>query len=256
MKLSYNKFKCSKEYVEQFWLGLLEGDGTITVDKQRNTIRIRIVISILSSKENFEMLKLIQEVVGGRVIIERQNKYITWIASSKSDLIKAFCLLQKYPLITSRKQHQLNFALSCFSNPDLDNFIKNRNEKYNNFNSTRTFVDPNLIPYFYGWVSGFIEAEGSFSLRLRETGKINNCKFSICQNTDKYVLELIKKYFNCMHVITMDKTENFFKHYRISISGPSSRLELIKHFNEYPLLGSKKVSYINWINYFVLRGKL
>lgn len=61
---------------------------------------------------------------------------------------------------------------------------------------------------------------------------------------DKNILELIKIYFNCTHVITMDKTDNVVKHYRISIGGPSFRLELIKHFNEYPLLGSKRVSYI------------
>jgi hypothetical protein len=58
---------------------LLEGDGTITVDKPRKSgiLRIRIVISLINKEGNLQMLKLIQEVVGGRVIIERNNKYVT-----------------------------------------------------------------------------------------------------------------------------------------------------------------------------------
>lgn len=258
LNLSFNNFKYSIEYIEQFWVGLLEGDGTITVDKQKNCLRVRIVISLLNSKENFEMLTLITEIIGGRVIIERKDKYVTWIASNKSHLIKAFGILAKYPLLTSRKQLQLNFALRCLSNPDLENFVKNRNDKYNNINSIRILTDPKWIPYFKAWLSGFIEAEGNFSLLLRNTESIKKCNFNIGQNTDKNILELIKNYFNCSHVITMDTSnkDNVFKHYRISISGPSFRLELLKHFNEYPLLGSKRISYINWINYFVRRGKL
>jgi hypothetical protein len=40
------------------------------------------------------------------------------------------------------------------------------------------------------------------------------------------------------------------------LSGSWLRLELVKHFNNYPLLGNKKISYLNWINYFVTRGSL
>jgi hypothetical protein len=58
---------------------LLEGDGTITVDKQKNRsiLRIRIFISLLNKERNLEMLKLIKSVIGGRVVIERKNQYVT-----------------------------------------------------------------------------------------------------------------------------------------------------------------------------------
>ena len=71
------------------------------------------------------------------------------------------------------------------------------------------------------------------------------------------LLNLIKQYFNCSHAITTDnhKKDNII-HYRLSLGGSSIRLELIKHFNLYPLLGSKKTSYVKWITYFVERGKL
>lgn len=238
-------FKLNSDYIEQFWLGLLEGDGTITVSrvKNSNSLRISIVISLLNVKGNFEMLKLIQEIIGGRVSIERNDRYVTWIAVSKKDLIKAFGILSKYPLITTRKQLQLKFALNCFNNPEIKNFLYNRDNKYLNLEGIRTIEDFSLIPYFKGWLSGFIEAEGNFKLVLRDTGFISSCSFNIGQNTDKFVLYLIKTYFNSNHVITTDKKETNFKHYRISLSGPSMRINLIDHFNQYPLLGNKQMKY-------------
>ena len=70
-------FAASGENFYYYLTGLLEGDGTITVDKQKNSLRVRIIISLLNSKENFEMLALIKEIIGGRIIIERKDKYVT-----------------------------------------------------------------------------------------------------------------------------------------------------------------------------------
>jgi len=67
-------------YIEQFFVGLLEGDGTITTDLNSNktkNIRIRIVISLNNKPENVIMLNIIKQTVGGRVIAERKDKYIT-----------------------------------------------------------------------------------------------------------------------------------------------------------------------------------
>lgn len=68
-------------YIEQFFVGLLEGDGTITVDlnshKLKRYVRVRIVISLNNKKENVSMLNKIKERIGGRVLIERKDKYVT-----------------------------------------------------------------------------------------------------------------------------------------------------------------------------------
>jgi hypothetical protein len=43
-------------YLQQFWLGLLEGDGTITVSSPGpNHVKVRFVISIKNLKENIIM---------------------------------------------------------------------------------------------------------------------------------------------------------------------------------------------------------
>ena len=246
-----------EEYIQQFWVGLLEGDGSITVDKQKNSssLRIRIFISLLNKEKNLEMLNLIKNVIGGRVVIERKNQYVTWIASNKTHLIKVFIILAKYPLLTTRKQIQLEFAKKCLLNPDIDNFFENRKNKYHKDNLIYTNIITNFlsIPYFKAWLSGFIEAEGNFSLITYPSGKIKKASFSIGQNTDKFILEMIKTYFESHHIITEENNKSgLLKHYRIYITGPQSRLNIKKHFDKYPLLGDKQLSYLSWISYFKL----
>jgi hypothetical protein len=65
-------------YIEQFFVGLLEGDGTITTNiNSSKTIRVRIVIALKNEINNHIMLNKIQNIIGGRVIIERKEKYVT-----------------------------------------------------------------------------------------------------------------------------------------------------------------------------------
>jgi hypothetical protein len=66
-------------YIEQFFVGLLEGDGTITtnINNSNKSIRVRIVIALKNENNNHNMLNKIQKIIGGRVVIERQDKYVT-----------------------------------------------------------------------------------------------------------------------------------------------------------------------------------
>ena len=100
-----------------------------------------------------------------------------------------------------------------------------------------------IIPhYFNGWLSGFVEAEGCFRCRNDKA-----TSFYISQNNDYYILNAIKTFFNSNHKIGIHKDlRNLNQHYRISISGKPC-LTLIKHhFNHYPLLGHKKISFDIW----------
>lgn len=254
------KLPCSN-YIEQFWLGLLEGNGSITVDlpKRYLTPRIRIVISLLNLKENVSMLTLIQKTIGGRVVIERKDKYVTWVASSKNDLKYIFSIFKKYPLLTDRKRAQLFFALNCLAGKTCPisrkEFLVARTNKYKDFLLTNKQIDLDLkdISYFNGWLSGFIEAEGNFSIVKKPNegaAKIKKAVFSIGQNENIYIIELLKSWFDSHHKITQDKTLGLLKHYRISIYGPNSRLKLKNHFYKYPLLGSKNRSFKDFISNF------
>lgn len=98
-------------------MGLLEGDGTITVSSPgSNHVKVRMIISIKNLKENCIMLLLIQEILGGIVRIERKGQYVTWVAIKKDLILNLIEIFKELPLLTTRKQCQLNFALKCIEN--------------------------------------------------------------------------------------------------------------------------------------------
>ena len=199
------------------------------------------------------MLNLIKETIGGRVAIERRDRYVTWIASNKSDLAKVFAVIAKYPLLTARKQSQLEFVKYCLLEKDIDNFILNRKNKYNKKNEFLDFLSrKELPPYFPQWFSGFVEAEGNFSLVFNEKGSLRKSAFSIGQNDELHVLNWINSYFNSKNVIIKDKPKKGgnYNYFRLYLYNAESRKFIFEHFNKYPLLGYKKVSYVKFYNYY------
>lgn len=250
-------FNINLDYLEQFFVGLLEGDGTITVDYiNDNKKRVRIIIALKNLNSNLFMLNLITKYIGGRVVIERNNRYVTWYASNKSDLAKVFIILAKYPLLTTRKQCQLNFAKNFINTENFltkDDFIKMRNEKYFDQKRLLSLQSVNFIlpSYFPAWLSGFIEAEGHFKLVKYPTGSINSSQFVIGQNEEKFILKGILLYFNKLSN-KISSTKSFsnpkINYYKIYISGKDIRNQLAMHFNSYPLLGDKKDKYLEWSN--------
>lgn len=251
----------SNEYIIYFFLGLLEGDGTITVDLTKwGTTRVRIIISILNKPENVEMLNLIKSKIKGRVIIERNNKYVTWIMSNKKGVLDIFLLIEKYGLLTKRKYSQYMFAKKCLNNNKFtnDEFKILRDNKYNidyKFTIKKDII--NSI-YFKGWLSGFIEAEGNFFLMLSNTYSIQSSNFNIGQKDDYKILELIRDYFKCNTLITKDKKlyKNKLFYYRFYLYNKNTRKLLFDHILNNPLLGEKRVSFIKWYYYFYKNNKI
>uniref|UniRef100_UPI0023F4C9C0 LAGLIDADG homing endonuclease n=1 Tax=Cyathus striatus TaxID=68777 RepID=UPI0023F4C9C0 len=251
-------------YIEQFFVGLLEGDGTITTNLNNNkkTICVRFVIALKNDENNQIMLNKIQKVIGGRVVIERKDKYVTWIATSKADINKVLLVLSRYPLLTIRKQCQLEFVKNCLLYKDINNFMSNRNNLYNRKNELLQAKLKNqtkyieLPDYFKGWLSGFIEAEGNFSLFFNKEGKLRKSAFAIGQNEELHIFNMIKFYFQSENKIITEKIKISFKgkttdsiHYRFYLYNALSRKLLFEHFKNYPLLGEKKLSYIKFFEY-------
>ena len=251
-------------YIEPFFVGLLEGDGTISTDlgTSKKNIRVRIVIALKNEKNNEIMLNKIQKIIGGRVVIERQNKYVTWIASSQSDVNKVLLILARYPLRTIRKQCQLEFAKNCLLYKDFDNFILNRKNMYKNKKdildilNNKTVGEIKLPFYFKPWLSGFIEAEGNFNLVFNDKGHLRKSAFSIGQLDELHILNMIKFYFQSENKILKDKKKINFKgninesdYYRLSLYNALSRKLIFEHFEKYPLIGEKKLSYSKFYEY-------
>lgn len=225
------------EYVKMFWVGLMDGDGSIQVNHwQKKSLQFRIIIKLSHLKSNYEMLIKIAKVIGGTVRITGKGKDVIWVVNSKREVEEIIKIFDIYPPLTSRKICQLAFLKKCLAETSVEKYLLSRssNLKYSNqVNIINTHLNSNLPLYFKEWLSGFIEAEGCFSLR-----KANNHSFSIGQNDDIYLINKIKQYFD----ITNKVRNPYGNFYIIEVYKKESLLRIINHFINYPLLGEKNVS--------------
>jgi hypothetical protein len=241
-------------------VGLLEADGTITVGLKNiagllQRGRVRIFIALKRNDENIAMLNLIAKHIGGKVVLEEKKtyEYVVWSAQSKQDLIKVFNILKTYPFLTSRKQAQLIFAQDMLDNKySYSQFIERRNKKYENKLQILEKLSKKNVPlYFTGWLSGFIEGEGNFSLVFNDKNQLRKSAFTIGQNDELHVLIWIRSYFKGETKIIKDKPKKNgnFSHYRLHLYNVHTRKAIFNHFNSYPLLGHKVVSYNIFYNH-------
>lgn len=246
--LKKETIKDIKKYIEPFWVGLLEGDGSIVVRRNKqNKVYGGFEISLKYLNPNVEMLKLISNFIGGTVYYERKNREIIkvkWVSFSKKDVENCLIILSKYPLLTSRKICQLEHLIDCIKNEDWNYHLETRVKKYElqsniiDFNN-KDFIIPH---YFNSWLSGFTEAEGCFRFRNNKA-----TSFYISQNNDFYILNAIRTFFKSKHKIGIHKDLRVNSiHYRISFSGVPCLTLINQQFSNYPLLGEKKTSFDIW----------
>jgi uncharacterized protein (DUF433 family) len=220
------------EYIKMFWVGLMDGDGSIQVNHWREqSLQYRLIIKLSNIPSNYNMLINIAKVVGGTVRITGKGADVIWVVNKKEEVEEIIKIYDTYPPLTSKKICQLIFLKSCLINTSVKTYLLNRKLKYNQqltIIKSNSYFNPPI--YFKGWLSGFIEAEGCFSLR-----KTNNHSFSIGQNDDIYLIEAIKQYFK----VTNQIRNPYGKFYSLEVYKKETLLKIINHCINYPLLGEK-----------------
>ena len=243
------------EYIKMFWVGLMDGDGSIQVNHWRKkSLQFRLVIKLYNNISNYDMLINIAKVIGGSVRITGKDlREVIWVVNKKETVIEIIKIFETYPLLTSRKICQLLFLNRCLLENSVDFYLLNRDNKYTKQNNIIKSFEANLScganklseclnissfyksmlfsNYFNSWLSGFIEAEGCFSIR-----KNNNHSFSIGQKYDFYLINRIKEYTKSTNSIRNGKF------YSLEIYKKETLKQIINHFNYYPLLGEKAES--------------
>ena len=254
MKKNLNKYN---EYIKKFWVGLMDGNGSVQVNHLREqSLQYRLIIKLSNIKSNYNMLIRIAKVVGGTVIITSKKKDVIWIVNNKEKIEEIIKIYDKYPPLTSNKICQLAFLKICLSQGEvmiksktpatsyswhfnqyrIKTYLLKRNLKYDTqldiIKSKASTINLENISYFKEWLSGFIEAKGFFSIK-----KSNNHFFSIGQKDDFYLIDAIKQYFEVTNKVKNSGATAkifFFKVYKKKVL-----LNIINHCNNYPLLGEK-----------------
>ena len=208
----------------------MDGDGSIQVNHWRKqSLQYRLVIKLSNLKSNYNMLVEVAKVVGGTVRITGKQADVIWVVNKKEEIMELIQILDTYPPLTSKKICQLAFLKTCLTETSVEKYLFTRDTK---FKEQSAIINANCkVPtYFKAWLSGFIEAEGCFSIR-----KTNAHSFSIGQNDDVYLINAIKQYFEISNKVR-NPYGNF---YSIEVYKKEVLAKIMAHCTNYPLLGEK-----------------
>lgn len=227
----HDKLRKNPDYIKKFWVGLMDGDGSIQVNHWRKkNFQYRLIIKLKFNINNIEMLTLIKNNIGGNVKFV-ENKYVQWVVDNKKIIINIINIFNKYPPLTFRLNAQLAFMKRCLVLEDINLYFQERTNKY----EVKDLISRNFdCLYFKEWLSGFIEAEGCFCIRENK-----NFSFSITQKNEKELIEYIKTYFLIKSKVRHVKNDLW----SIETYRKSTLINVINHCEIYPLLGQKYVSF-------------
>jgi Cytochrome C and Quinol oxidase polypeptide I/LAGLIDADG endonuclease len=229
-------------YLFQFWVGLMDGDGSIQVNHWRKRcLQFRRIIKLKYTPANFSMLKKIATVIGGNVQIVGINKWVLWVENDTNKIFKLTEILKNYPPRTTRLQCQLAFLNTCIFQKDVIWYLQHRDFKYasrSNKLAIRTNCNITQLSYFPAWLSGFREAKSCFCVRNTN----NNHSFSINQQHDFYLIEAIQLYFSAFNKI-QHKKDNL---YLLEIYRKQCLKLIYNHCLNNPLLGEKHQSFLKF----------
>lgn len=229
----------NKENIIPFFIGLLEGDGSIQVNHWKlKYLQFRMIIKLKNLKDNYKMLINISKTIGGKVRLTNKKKFVIWVVDDKNEIERILEEIKIYPLFTSRKICQKKFIKNCLKNNNIEYYLENKNKKYEQLEDilkSKPFKKSINTEYFKKWLAGFTEAEGCFSIR-----KNNNHSFSLSQKNEIYLMEEIKKILKASNKIRRTKDNMYI----LEIYKKETLLEIKEFFKEHPLLGEKKNSFI------------
>lgn len=230
--------------------GLLEGDGCIWIPVNHRDSQGKLIYPMITFGFNAKDLPLAmiiqQKLQTGHIYkIKGKNAY-TYRISNIVNLIKFIDIINGF--MRTPKIYNLN---------KLIDYLNNKGYSINKYPLDNSPINNNA------WLSGFIEADGHFSVRV-STDKNNllkriACSLEVCQRQKDLfghsyfnILSVIGELLLCKVKETKNKSKN--PQYRIRTTSLNGNLVLIDYLQKYPIFSSKYLDYKDWnlvLTYFV-----
>ena len=245
------RFRTINQKFSSYLAGLFEGDGCIWIpinERDKMNKIIYPMITLTFNSKDFPLISIIQEKleIGHIYKVKGKNAY-TYRISNLVSLYRLVNIINGY--IRTPKIYKLN---------KLIDYLNNKGYDINKYPLDLTPLNSNA------WLSGFIDADGHFSVRV-STDKKNilkriACSLEISQskklidlegNNYFNVLSLIGIYLLCQVKETKSNSKN--PHHRIRTTSLAGNIVLKNYLLKYPLFSSKFLDSKDWmevLNYF------
>jgi hypothetical protein len=232
----------SGDRLAAFVVGLIDGDGSFQVNHWRKKyLQYRLVVKLKYNEYNKAMLDQIASVYGGQVNIVKAigtaktgSQFVQWTINDTNVITnKILPLFTLFPPLTTRITLQVAFLTKALAGMTIDEYLLTRGNKY----AARKLITPlfTTLPLYFGsWLSGFIEAEGSFA---RRSGSIG-FSFSTGQLYDFYLIRAILDYFSQQH-LTVQLKDGANPFYFIEIANTKGVEKVVQHLVDNSLQGYK-----------------
>ena len=243
LNIKYNNNKFKNNIYKGYLAGLFEGDGHIWIQNPKQKKKHNPRLCITFGLKNEPLAKKLLEIIGSGFI-----KYKT------RDNV---CVLVVSLVIGLKKVvHLLNGELRTPKIHQLHNLIDWLNKNHNT-NIIKLPLKDNVLSRD-GWLSGFIDSNGSFSVqhtKLENNAKKRkiSCRLRIEQrmldpitnNSYFNVLTDISNFLNCTLLIRKQKSTGN-EYYILTASSKISLDIIVNYLDKYSLFSSKYLDYKNW----------
>ena len=240
MNIKNKEMHAVKAY-EQFFLGLLEGDGSIQVNHWRKrSLQFRIIIKLKYTDANYNMCAQIREHLGIMNLHIRQGCVIM-VEDHRVKLLKVMSIIDKYGLLLTHRRKQYSFFKYCYNNRITYSeytHIKDLKQSWPHFESINDYNSNELLQlaHWPNWLIGFTEAEGCFCIRSNGTHS-----FSISQKDGYEVLTAIKNTFKIPNKVRSNSRLYFLETYSSAVLQTLCNFYSSSHV--VGLLGEKEIQY-------------
>ena len=233
----------TKSTFNSYLAGLFEGDGHIWIQKQIGSKPHNPRFCITFDLKNEALAKKIIDIIGsGFIRYKTKDNACVLVVSPVVGLKKIVNLINGE--LRTPKIHQLHSLIDWLN--------KNHSTQLEKLPLNKGSLDNN------SWFSGFVDADGSFSVQYTNTDsgakkrKIS-CRLRIEQRmldpitSASYfdILNLICLFLNC-NLLTRTRKSTNNTYYTLAASSKVSLSIIINYFNKFPLYTSKYLDYKDW----------
>lgn len=218
-----------------WFIGFAEGDGCFCLSGKRGYLEFKITQSSSDAQVLFYIKK--QLGFGSVSIQDKKRNTHHYRVRDKDNLIKLIKIFNGN-LLTDKKNIQFKNWIDSFNLRYKTEivFIPNVNKNY-------------LDIYNNGWLSGFTDAEGCFTVsavKRTETYSQIHIRYVVSQTGERELMQALCNLLNgtIFHVTSYDC-------YNITVTMLKLN-PLIKYFKRFPLKTKKHISFLTWLNIYNL----